>query len=241
MEITKKILIVDDNVEFCANVADVLELKGYETVSVYNGFDAIEAVKNEKFALILMDFKMPMMDGLTTYRKIREIDDKIHVIMISAYAIEDSLSDGLREGLFGTFKKPVDFKRLFSSIEKTQNGDLVLIADDDEKLCRALLTTLNENGFKGAIATDCESAIQMCRENKFDIILLNIRIAAVDGLKAFLTIHNIRPDVKIITITENNEDMGDVINQTLKNEIYASLKKPVNSESLLEIVKQALN
>lgn len=238
----KKILIVDDNVEFCANITDVLGLKGYETVEVYNGPDAIEAVKKEQFGLILMDFKMPMMDGLATFRKIKEINKEISVIMITAYSVEENIKEALREGLFGSFKKPVEFEKLFSSIEKAlpDGGALVLIADDDETLCNNVLDLLTKNGYKGVLANDGASAVQMARENNFDVIFLNIQIAVMHGFEAFLTIRNIRPDVKLITITEKNEEIGDIIKKTLDEKIYARLEKPVNMDQLLEILKKAL-
>ncbi|HDY66610.1 MAG TPA: response regulator, partial [Candidatus Scalindua sp.] len=54
MKTGKKILVVDDNTEFCENITDVLELEGYETVEVYDGLDALDAVKEDGFDLVLM-------------------------------------------------------------------------------------------------------------------------------------------------------------------------------------------
>ncbi len=59
-----KVLIVDDNEEFSRSVADNLELEGYEVITALDGFKALDLVKRNNFALVLMDVKMPVMDGV---------------------------------------------------------------------------------------------------------------------------------------------------------------------------------
>ena len=65
-----RILVVDDNEEFCQNVADILELKDYTVIAAHDGFQAFELVKQNGFDLVLMDVKMPVMDGVETFKKI---------------------------------------------------------------------------------------------------------------------------------------------------------------------------
>ena len=83
-----RVLVVDDNEEFCQNITDILELKDYEVVSAYDGFKGLEAVKEDGFDLVLMDVKMPVMDGVETYRKVKEIAPDTPVIMVTADAVE---------------------------------------------------------------------------------------------------------------------------------------------------------
>ena len=126
------ILVVDDNKEFCQNMTDILELKGYEVVSAYDGFKALETVKHNGFGLVLMDIKMPVMDGVQTFKKVKEIAPDTSVIMVTAFAVEDLIKAALREGAFGALQKPVDFDKLLQLIERaTPNGELILVVDDD--------------------------------------------------------------------------------------------------------------
>jgi len=83
------ILIVDDNADFCTNCIDIFESKGYSATAVHDGFDAIEAVKGNPFDLVLMDIKMPVMNGVDTYKMLKQINPLLPVIMISAYAVEE--------------------------------------------------------------------------------------------------------------------------------------------------------
>ena len=119
MKTNKKILIVDDNTEFCENVSDLLELEGYETVRTHDGFEALEAAKENDFDLVLMDVKMPGMDGVEIFSKLKEeISSEIPVIMLTSYAVEDRIREALCKGAFGAFQKPVDFEKLFCCIKK---------------------------------------------------------------------------------------------------------------------------
>ena len=144
-----RVLIVDDNITFCQNVADILELKGYETVSVHDGAKALEAVKGDGFDLVLMDIKMPIMNGVKTVKKIKKIAPQSPVIMMTAYSVEDLIREALKEGAFGVLHKPLDFEHLFSIMENTHpDGALILVVDDDPALRTNLLDVLSEKGYR---------------------------------------------------------------------------------------------
>ena len=68
-----RILIVDDEVDTCANLCDILTDLGYQVDTAYDGFAALELVKKNAYDVALLDLRMPGMDGLELYRKIRQI------------------------------------------------------------------------------------------------------------------------------------------------------------------------
>lgn len=241
MKTNKKILVVDDNAEFCENVSDLLELEGYETAKAFDGFEALEATKDDRFDLVLMDVKMPGMDGVETFLKIREISSEIPVILLTAYAVEDRIRMALRKGVFGAFQKPVDFEKLFCCIEKAfPDGARFMVVDDNQEFSANLLDVLLEKGYRGITANDGESAIQMARENKFDFILLDMNLPNMNGFDAYQVIRNIRPEVEVIIITGYKEKMGDLFEQALKADICACLEKPLDMDRLQEHIQKAL-
>lgn len=118
-----KILVVDDNREFCENVKDVLELFGYKATTAFDGYKAVEMVTKDPPDLVLVDVKMPGMDGLETFRQIKKIAPRTHVFMLTAFAVEELIVRAMQEGALGYLKKPFDFNLLLSlinNIEKTQ-------------------------------------------------------------------------------------------------------------------------
>jgi two-component system, NtrC family, response regulator HydG len=234
-----KVLVVDDNKEFCRNVKDILELKGHEVTPAHDGFKALERVKQGGFDLVLMDVKMPIMDGVKTFKKIKEIKPKTPVIMISAYAVEELIRDGLRAGVFGFLKKPVDFDMLLGLMEDaTRDGTMILVVDDDEDLCSNMENILTDKGYRVAVAYDGETAIQKTRENSFDVMLIDMKLPPVNGLETYLSIRNIRPDVVAIIITGYPKDMSDLVKLALKRGAYICLEKPLDMEGLVSLVQK---
>lgn len=237
----KKVLVVDDNVDYCTNIKEIIELEGYDAEAVYDSSEVLEAVKGNGFDLILMDIRMPGMDGVETFKKIKEISPKTPVIMMTAYAEEDRIKTALREGAFGAYQKPIDYERLFRSIKKAiHNGALVMIADDNVELCTNINDILVEKGYRGSIAGSGEMAVQMARENKFDIVLLDMRLPDMNGLEAYKTIRDVRKDAVVIIITGHMGEMKDFVEQTLKINAYACMEKPLDLDRLLETIHNVL-
>ncbi len=234
-----KILVVDDNEDFCRNVNDILELKGYEVVSAYDGFKALELVKQDGFELVLMDIKMPVMDGVETFRKVKEIVPDTPVIMVTAYAVEDLIREALREGAYGSLKKPVDFDKLFRLIEQaTPNGKLILVVDDDKNLCANIKEVLSDKGYRVCVAYDGNMAIEKAEKSNFDIMLLDLKLPVLNGLETYLSIRDFRPNVVAIMITGYRQEMNELAQQALKESVYTCLEKPINMDKLVELLEQ---
>ncbi len=234
-----KILVVDDNEEFCRNVVDILELKGYQAASAYDGLKALELVKQNGFDLVLMDVKMPVMDGVETFKKIKEIVPDISVIMITAFAVEDLIREALREGAFGYLKKPLDFDLLFELIEKSiGDGALILVADDDRGFCANVKDILIGKGYRISVVYDGGSAVQRARENNFDIMLLDMRMPVLNGLETYLAVRNMRPDVVAIVITGYSAEVSNEVERAIQESAYTCLEKPIDMDNLVLLLEK---
>jgi two-component system response regulator (stage 0 sporulation protein F) len=108
----KTVLIVDDEVQIRALLRDFLKKKGYEPQMAADGAEAIQKLKDFKPAMILLDMRMPGMDGLTTLRKIREIDADVSVIMITAVEDHTMAEKAMHLGAYDYILKPIDLEYL---------------------------------------------------------------------------------------------------------------------------------
>lgn len=234
-----KILIVDDNRDFCENIKDILEMKGYKADIANTGMEGFEMVKNDGYQLVLMDVKMPVMNGVETYKKIKKIKPDLPVIMITAYAVEKLIEDALKEGAFGALRKPVNFDELFDLIENaTEEGTLILVADDDADLCSNLQDIISGKGYRVKTASDSEQAIHIAEKNNFDIILLDLKFPPLNGLETYLEIRKKRPNAVVVLITGYYKDMKDEINILLQKAAYTCIEKPIEMEELLLLIKK---
>lgn len=121
--LAKKILVVDDNAEFCRNVSDILELKHWSVVTAHDGQEALELAKDGSFDLALMDCRMPFLNGVEAFEKMKENTPEIRVILMSAYAVEEKIHKALRDGALDFLKKPIDYDRLFALIGAAPDSD----------------------------------------------------------------------------------------------------------------------
>jgi len=240
-----RILVVDDSEGFCRSTADILKMRDYEVATAYDGFKALELVKRDGFDLVLMDIKMPIMDGVETFKKIKEMVPDTSVIMMTGYAVEDLIREALREGAFSALNKPLDFDEIFKLIERAiPNGALILVVDDDENLCATMKDVLSDKGYWVIVAYDGNTAIEKARENNFDIMLIDLKLPALNGLETYLAIRDFRPNVVAIIITGYLQEMGKLAQQALQETAYACLEKPIDMDklfSLLERIREEKN
>jgi two-component system, response regulator, stage 0 sporulation protein F len=103
-----RILIADDNVQICALLNDFLLKKRFIPIIAISGEEALEKVKQEKPRAVLLDVKMPGIDGLMVLKRIKEIDPAIHVIMITGIGDEAIAKEAMHAGAFDYIVKPVD-------------------------------------------------------------------------------------------------------------------------------------
>jgi len=235
-----KVLVVDDNRDFCRNVSDILELKGYEVVTAYDGLNALELVKKNGFDVVLMDVKMPVMDGVATFKKMKEVAPHTQVIMVSAYAVEELIREALREGAFGALRKPLDFDELFALLEGTgvASGAMILLADDDENFCTNMKEVLEEKGYRIKVAHDGSMAMEQARKSNFDIMLLDLKMPVLNGLETYLAIRDFRPDVVAIMITGYQQETSELAQQALQENAYICLEKPIDMDELVSLLER---
>ena len=111
-----KILVVDDEKEICESSKLFLETKGYDIIVSHTGEDALEKVKNLNPDLMLLDIRMPGMDGMEVLRRVRQFNDKIGIIMVTAVKDEGEAKDAIKKGADEYITKPIDFNYLEESI-----------------------------------------------------------------------------------------------------------------------------
>lgn len=112
----RKILIADDNKELCMNLSDILELKGCKTIIVNDGYHAIEAVKDDNFNVVLLDIKMPGINGVDVLKILKKIAPHMVVIVITAFAGDLSYEEDLKDMNLKIIEKPIDIDKLLAII-----------------------------------------------------------------------------------------------------------------------------
>jgi len=120
-----KVLVVDDEVAFADNIAKLISKRGYEVTTVNNGQSAVEALDESDFDIIILDLKMPGLDGLATLKLIKGKRPGVEVIILTGHGSMDSGIDGIQLGAFDFIMKPVRFEDLHEKIRQAYQRKLV--------------------------------------------------------------------------------------------------------------------
>ena len=234
-----KILVVDDDKEFCASMTDILEAKGYAVESENSGQAAIANVKGKSFDVVLMDIKMPGMNGVEAFKQIKKIRPKTAVIMITGFSLEDLIKEALAEGAFGVLRKPLDIDKLIEQIELAkERGMLILITDDDPNTRETFKDVLEAKGYKVSTATTGEEAIEQSKERPNDILFIDMKLSALNGLETYLAIKEINPRAISVIITGYYEEMKDLVDKALQKGAYTFLQKPLDMDKVLGLIEE---
>ena len=118
MKYKPHIMIVDDNISIRKSMSLILELKGYSVTTARDGFEAIKKDKEIPSDVIFMDVKMPDMNGVETYRKIKQTRPDAVVIMMTAYAVKELVDEALQEGACRALDKPLNMDVVLRMIDE---------------------------------------------------------------------------------------------------------------------------
>jgi len=241
MEKKASILIVDDNVSLCKTMSLALEHKGYDVTTASNGTEAMERVEEKSFDIIFMDIKMPVMNGVETFKRLKSIRPGAIVMMMTAYSVEDLVQEALREGAYGILYKPLDIEKVVAIIDeskKAKQGALILVVDDDPGTCSTLKNVLVNRGYNVSTANTGEEAIVKAQESMHDIFFIDMKLPTINGLETYLAIKEINPEASAIIITGYREEVGHLVGQAISHSAYACLYKPFDLAKMLDIVDE---
>ena len=112
------VMLVDDEVNFVVTMAKRLGQRNIKAITAYSGETSIEMLKeNQDLDVIVLDVKMPGMDGIETLRNIKKISPLIEVLMLTGHATVDAAIDGMKLGAYDFLMKPCDIEELVSKVQ----------------------------------------------------------------------------------------------------------------------------
>jgi len=131
MKSNKKILLVEDDPNFGRILKDYLTINNYEVSLAVNGIEGLEKFNRSEFDLCILDIMMPFKDGLTLAREIREVNEAIPLIFLTAKNLKDDVLKGYKIGADDYLTKPFDSEILLAKIKSILNRKPVV--NNEEK------------------------------------------------------------------------------------------------------------
>jgi len=220
-------------------LSDIMENIGYKVDVANDGYNAIKLISKHDYIMVLMDIKMPGINGVETFKEIKQIRPSTKVIMMTAYSVDDLVKEALKEGAYGIIYKPLKIDYLLHFIKKLEKDINILIVDDDPNFCETLKDSLVEAKYKIAVSYNGKQAIKYIKENEVNIVFIDIKIPILNGLEIYLAIKKINPKVTGVMVTGYKYDeVANLVEEALKNDLYTCLYKPLDKGKVIALIEE---
>ena len=235
------VLVIDDDATARELISDHLKAGGFSVVTAAGGVEGIKLAKELQPTAITLDVMMPDLDGwsvLAALRQNPELAD-IPVIMVS---IVDDKRRGIALGAAGYLTKPIDRERLHRLVRRFQaptRATRVLMVEDDASQRERMLGWLERPHWIVREAANGREALDLLREEKPDVILLDLMMPEMDGFEVVAALQGDKDwrDIPVIVITSLDLDAKD--RERLNSGVQSVLvKEKFRPEDLVERIRR---
>lgn len=259
------ILVVDNNEQLCQSAVLSLESLGTHAEYVLSGEEALELISKNyntpnAYHVVLLDWKMPRMDGLHTMQKIKEnIGDAIPIFIISAYDWSDIESQAVEAGVAGFIPKPLFKSTLYyglkrfidggdQEVEESKHYDFtnkrILLVEDNELNYEIAYDILTDVGFEVEWAENGQIGIDMFAQSEigyYDAVLMDLRMPVLDGYESAKGMRALkREDNQLPIIAMSADAFADDIKRCLDCGMDAHTAKPIDIDEVMSLLKKFL-
>ena len=260
-------LVVDDEEDICKGIQELMDGTGVEISYALDGYKAVDMVydacdRKEDFNIVLLDWKMPGINGIETAKRIRKrVGDSIPILVLTSYDFTEVEDEAKKAGIDFFLSKPFfvsNFRRAVSQLkdddklkdEAKENLNLeglnILAAEDNSINAEILIDLLDMEGITCEVAPngqECLNKFVNSKPGTYDLILMDVQMPVMNGYEATEAIrssgHEEAKTIPIIAMTANAFD--DDVKAALDSGMNAHLSKPVDIEKMKETIASLRN
>ncbi len=233
----ERILVVDDEVNMRRTLADILTDEGYDVATASTGEQAVELCRKNGFRTVLMDVRMPGMGGVEAFRRIRRHQEGVRVILMSAYSVEALKEAALDDGALAFLTKPLDIEKVVDLVNGMRDT-AILVVEDDDKTATVLEQNLKNEGYRVRIAKSAHDALELVEQIRFDLIFLDAKLSAMNGLDLYLAIKQITPKTIAILIADMDSECERIAKEAVRRNVYTVIRKPLDIDQVLTLLER---
>jgi CheY-like chemotaxis protein len=247
------VLMIDDEAEFLESTARALGRRGFEVLTASSGEVGLRTLAELPVHIVVLDLKMPGMDGEEVLRRLRVDHPRLPVIMLTGHG---SISHAFRmasRGVVEYLAKPIDVDQLADLIgehaltERPAQGQgrtVVLLVDDEAELVDSLSKVLSKRGMEVLAAGDGAQALEVMGKADVDVVVLDVRMPVMDGLETLREIRSGWPDCGVILLTGDIRAQDALRSLRLGGKprelgVMEYLTKPPDIPRLIELIRLA--
>ena len=234
-----RVLVVDDEADMVASLRDVLSEFGYAVETASSGPEALERAREWPPDCILMDIRMPGMNGVETFREIKRLCPECFVLFMTAYSASHLVDEALAEGAIEVLPKPLDLERILTLIDGLARSTPVLVVDDDPDFRDSLGDALKAQGLDVRLASELDTAIRLFEQEPRRVVLLDLRLGPRSGLDGLVLVKELNPRA-IVILMSGYRELAQEMDRGRGLSAHACFWKPFDIGDLIRTLQQAV-
>ncbi|UCD17308.1 MAG: response regulator [Candidatus Zixiibacteriota bacterium] len=251
-----RILMVDDEDEFLEASSQALERRCFEVHIARDGGSALMMIERQDFEAVVLDVKMPGIDGIEVFHQIKKIHPNLPVIILTGHGSISQAFETSREGIADYLAKPIDINVLAARIKQVieqsrerlravddygsgaESLDLIhlLIIDDETELTDSLKRIFERRNMEVYTAASGQEGLGILEEKPVDVVILDIKMPGMDGMEVLELIKRDYPNVQVIILTGHPSVETALKGVKLGASEY--LTKPAEAEEFVSTVRR---
>ena len=232
------VLVVDDDRRMVKTICDILAARGYDTIKAYSGEEAVDRVAEETVDCVLMDIKMPGIDGVEALTMIRRTSPDLPVVLMSAYASEEKIGEARRQGGYAVLAKPLNIQQILSFLSLLRKEESILVVDNDPDFCQTLKDIVQARGYQVNTETDVEKVLAHMEKSYKLLVVLDINLCAPEREDILVKIREHYPTKPVVLVAEYKEGVAACIERGFQIGAHVCLYKPFETEELIRVIKE---
>jgi len=245
------ILVVDDRVEDRETLKDILADKKYRAFVAKDGYEAIDIVRRSDFDVVLLDVRMPGMDGMEVLEVLKEIKPDIGIVMMTGYSSEGLAGESLRKGAYTCLYKPfLDMEKLLRVIDEVQEerkglasswqGLRLLLVDEEGDRREMISNILVGEGYRIVPASNGRDALKKAEESFFNVALIDLELPDMSGLELATKLKEMNRKTCVIMMSQFSALDLETLEESTKEAIFDYIIEPIDPAQLKRLIKEGL-
>lgn len=247
MEI-RKVLIVDDDKIIREQLKKELQRNFFSCYEASNGREALEIFNHEDIDIVLLDVKLPDINGLEVLEKIKKKKPDCEIIVMTGFGTQEIAVQSLRRGAIDYIEKPIDIEELNASLGRAQEHlrekkdlaykNTILVLDDDENIVKVLKKAMEKEGYEVFAAYKPKEGLSIIEKHKIDVVITDVAMDGMDGIEVLNRAKRFYQDIEGIVVTGILDQ--ELAVKALRAGAIDYVVKPVNLEELVISVEKAI-
>jgi len=245
------VLIVDDSEADRSTLSEILSAKGFDVLAASQGLEALETLKTKDVDVVLLDVRLPDMDGVTVLERMKKIKPTLSIIAITGYSLDGIIDTMSKKGVYTCLLKPFDIELLINEINtlvdrkvaesERETDDLlpeILLVEDNDSIRQTMAAILEEQNYNVKAAASLDEALALVDKEYFNLVISDLSLGDASGLSLVEPVR--KKDASTIFLLVTGAGSMETALEAIKKDVDEYILKPVEPGELVHKVKTYL-